>query len=169
MTTPNAILAERAQVVSGFVPVNMAAGAPTSDWVSLKNYEMCTVIFFAAAGTNGDDPTLTVLQGTAVGGTTSKALTFTRIDVKQGTLASIGQFTKTTQAAANTYTHTDAAESQKIWMVSFRAAELDVDNGYDCIRASIGDVGTNSQLGCLLYVLEFPRYATDPLPSAIAD
>lgn len=168
--TINALFAERAQVVSGFVPVNMASGAPTSDWVSLKNYEMCTIIFFAAAGTNGDDPTLTVLQGTAVGGTTTKALTFTRIDVKQGAaLNAIGQFTKTTQVAANTYTDTDAAEEQKIWVVSFRASELDTDGGYDCIRGAIGDVGTNSQLGCVLYVLEFPRYATDPLPSAIAD
>jgi hypothetical protein len=166
----NALFAERAQVVSGFVPVNMASGAPTSDWVSLKNYEMCTIVFFAAAGTNGDDPTLTVLQGTAVGGTTTKALTFTRIDVKQGSaLNAIGQFTKTTQAAANTYTDTDAAEEQKIWVVSFRASELDTDNGYDCIRGAIGDVGTNSQLGCVLYILEFPRYSTDPLPSAIAD
>ena len=166
----NHAFVEKFQVVAGFVPVNMASGAPTSDIVSLKNYGRCTILFFKAAGTNGDDPTITVTQKTAVGGTTSKAVNFTRVDKKQGAaLNAIGQFTEVTQAAGNTFTHADLAEQQAIIAIDVKAEDLDGDGGYDSIQASVGDVGTNSQLGCLLYILSEPRNASNPLPSAIVD
>lgn len=169
MTAPNSLFVERNQIASGFVPVDMRSGAPTSDIVSMKNYNRCTIVFFKAAGTNGDDPTITVTQKTAVGGTTSKAVDFTRVDKKQGTLTAVGTFTKVTQSAGNTFTHADLAENQAIVVIDITGDMLDVDNGYDCIQASVGDVGTNAQLGCLLYILSEPRYATDPLPSALVD
>lgn len=165
----NALFAERFNVCSGFVPINMAAGAPTSDIVSLKNYNRCTILFFAAAGTGGDDPTITVTQKTAVGGTTSKAVNFTTVHKKQGTLASVGQYTKVEAAAGNTFTHADLAEQQKIILIDITGEMLDVDGGYDCVQATVADVGTNSQLGGLLYILSEPRFATDTLPSAIVD
>lgn len=160
---------EKCQIVGGGVPVALNTAGLTGDIVSMKNYGRCAIVFFAAAGTAGDDPTLTVQQCKSVAGSSAKALDFTRIDVKQGTLASIGQFSKVSQAAANTYTEATSAEAQKIWVIDVKAEDLDVDNGYDCIQASIGDVGTNAQLGCLLYILHEPRYSVDPLPSAIAD
>jgi hypothetical protein len=160
---------EKTQVVSGFVPINMATGANAGDRVSLKNYGRCAIIFFKAAGTDGDDPTLTLQQHTAVSGGWTKDLDFTRIDVKQGTLTSVGQFTTVTQAAADDYTDATSAEVQAIWVIDVLAEHLDVDGGYDCISATVGDVGTNAQLGCLLYMLHEPRYASGTLPSAIID
>ena len=58
----NKDFAEQFQVVSGFVPVDMADGANDGDWVNFKNYGVCTVIFFGEAGTSSDDPTLTELM-----------------------------------------------------------------------------------------------------------
>jgi hypothetical protein len=164
----NALLVEQAQICCGFVPVNLATAANPGDWISMKNFERLTVIFFAAAGTNGEDPTLTLEQATAVAGTSAKALNFTRIDTKQGAdLFAIGTFTTVTQSAANTYTNTDAAENQKIWVVDVKAEDLDVDNGFDCVRASISDVGTSAQIGALLYIAWGAQYA--PPLTAIAD
>lgn len=160
---------EKNQVVAGFVPLALTT-ARTGDYVSLKNYGRCAVVFFAAAGTAGDDPTITLTQAKDVSGTSAKALNFTRIDVKQGSdLTTIGQFTTISQAAGNTYTEATSAEAQKIWVLDVLAEDLDVDNGFDCIRAAISDVGTNAQLGCMLYFLHEPRYASATLPSAIAD
>src|SRR5690606_715514 len=101
---------------------------------------------------------------------TTKPVNFTRVDVKQATaLTSVGTFTTVTQAAANSYTDEDAAEAQKIWVVDIKADMLDVDGGYDCIQASVADVGSTSQSGCVLYLLYGPRYRSGRLPSAIAD
>lgn len=168
MIHPNALFVEQAQIVSGFVPVNLATAANAGDWVSMKGFARCTVIFFAAAGTAGDDPTITIEQATAVAGTGNKALTFTRIDTKQGAdLAAIGAFTTVTQSAATNYTDAASAEVQKIWIIDIKADDLDADSGFDCIQASVSDVGANAQIGCLLYILWGARFM--PPGSAIAD
>jgi hypothetical protein len=162
-------LLDRLQICAGVVPVNLATGANDGDWVSLKNYNHLVVIAFAGAGGAGEPPTLTMEQATAVAGTGAKALTFTKVNVKNGAdLTAIGQFTEVTQAAAATYALA-AGDTQKIVVVEFDAQDLDVANGFDCVRARIADVGSTSQIGMILYLLSEPRYAGKPLPSAIVD
>lgn len=164
----NQHLLEKIQVASGFVPVDLAGGVAAGDWVSLKNYRRCAIVLFKAAGAAGEDPVLSLEQATDVTGADAKALTFDRVDVKQGTLNAIGEFTTLANADAD---HTDAAsgEAQAIWVVDVLAEDLDIENGFDCLRASVADVGVTAQLGALLYLLHEPRYASVPLPSAIVD
>lgn len=162
------LLADELQIAAGFVPVNMASGANDGDWVSMKFYRHLTVVLFKGAGTAGEDPTITMEQATAVAGTSAKALTFTTIYKKQGAdLFTIGQFTKVTQAAAATYTDGTLAEEQAIVLIEFNAEDLDVEGGFDCVRARVADVGNSSQIGGLLYILSGPRYT--PPQSAIVD
>ena len=134
----------------------------------MKNASRCIIVFFKDAGTAGDDPTLTLEQATAVAGTGAKALTFTTIYTKQGTLTSVGTWTKATQAAANTYTDATSAESSALWAIEVRVDELDTAGNFDCIRISCSDTGILAQLGCALYILE-TKHAQATLPSAIAD
>jgi len=155
---------QNSQIVSGFVPVDMQAGANTGDWVSVENFNHLSIVFFKAAGTAGDDPTITVSQATDAAGTSSKALNFTRIYTKQGTLSSVANFTLTTQSAANTYTDATSAEVQAIWVVEFDADDLDVSSGFTHVQASVADVGSNAQVGACLYLATEPRYA-----AAVAD
>jgi hypothetical protein len=162
-------LLDRAQIVAGFVPVDMQTAANNGDWVSLKNYNHATIVLFKAAGTAGDDPTITVQQATDVAGTGAKGLNFTRVFTKQGAQTGIGTFTEVTQSAASTYTHTDGAENQALWVIEIDGPDLDVNGGFDCIRANVADVGGNAQLGCLLYILTEPRYGQSTMPSAIVD
>ncbi|MGE4043581.1 MAG: hypothetical protein AB7F35_01915 [Acetobacteraceae bacterium] len=163
----NALLVERTQICAAFGPVDLSAAANNGDWVSLKNFDSCAIIFVKGAGTAGDDPTLTLRQATDASGSSAKALDFTRVDVKQGTLTALGSFTPVTQAAANTYVDLTSAENAGIYVIEVRADELDVANGFDCVQFSVADVGTNAQLGAALYLLRGPRYA--PPPSAIVD
>jgi hypothetical protein len=163
-------LCENNQIAIGFVPVNLATAANNGDYVSLKGYKHVTVLFIKGAGASGEDPTLTLQQASSVAGAGAKELYFTTIYVKQGSdLESIGTFTKTTQSSANTYTSATSGEAQAIWAVEFDADELDVDNGFDCIRATVADVGDTSQIGTIVYILSEPRYAAETMPSAIAD
>jgi hypothetical protein len=163
----NALFAEQVQVCAGFVPVDMSAAANNGDWVSMKNFARCTIVLFKAAGTAGDDPVLTVRQATAVDGTGAKALNFTRVDSKVGTLTSVGTFTANTQAAANTYTDAVSAEAQGIFLIDIKSEDLDVANGFDCVQFQVPDIGANAQLGCALYLLWGSRY--NPPVSAIVD
>lgn len=160
-------LVEEMQIVPAIIPIDLAAGANAGDWVSMKNYQHLTVIFFAAAGTAGDDPIFTLEQATAVAGTSNKALNFTDIYVKSGTLSSVGGFTKVTQTAANTYTNATHAEVQKVYVVEINAEDLDVENDFDCVQLSVPDVGAAAQIGCALYILSNPRHTE--LSSAIVD
>lgn len=163
---------EKHQIVEGWPIVDLQTGANTGDRVSLENYHHVTIVFASSVGTNGQDPTLTVLQADDPTAGTPKALTFTRIYRKQAAtdLSAVGQWTETTQAAANTYTHADAAEQDLIWVVEIDADDLDIDNGYRWVYATVADVGGNAQLGFLFYILSEPSYPASPgsMLSAIA-
>jgi hypothetical protein len=170
---PNARLLEQVQIVSGFPPAALTT-ARTGDVVCLKNYRRCLVLFHAAIGLAGEDPTITLLQGTDVAFGTNKPLNFTELYVKMDAthLTDVGQWTKVTQAAANTYTDATSGEQEKIWAIEFKAEDLDIDNGYDCIRAALGDTGsTASQVGVIFYILGDPWFTVAPenMPSAIID
>jgi hypothetical protein len=160
-------LVENAQIAAGFVPVDMSDGASNGDWINLRDWNHLTVIVYKAAGTAGDDPTLTLKQATDNAGTGAKALNFTEIWQKQGTLTSVGTFSKVTQSAGNTYVDTDSAEAQGIYVLEIDADMLDVDGGFDHVQISIADVGGNAQLGCALYILTEPRYAQATPASAL--
>jgi hypothetical protein len=158
-------------IIEGWPVVDLQTGANTGDSVSLKNYHRCAVVFVASVGTAADDPTLTLQQSTVVAATDAKALNFTVIYRKQAatSLASTGTWTRTTQTAANTYTNATSAEQDLIWVVDVDVDEMDSANGFDCIRATVADVGGNAQLGYLFYIPYAPRYAQATLASAIVD
>lgn len=159
---------DKVDIVSGIVPINLGS-ARSGDVISLKNWGRVAIVFFKAAGSASEDPTLTVEQCINVAGSSNKAINFTRVDYKQGTLTSVGTWTEVSQSAANTYTNATASENQAIWVVDIKAEDLDVDNGYDCITVSIADAGSVNQLGAVLYILHEPRYAKSGGVSAIAN
>lgn len=163
----NALFAERCNIVPLIMPVNLATGANTGDFVCMKNYDRMTIVFLAGVGAAAQDPTLTVLQATSDGGST-KALDFTRLDVKQASaLTSVGTYTAVTQAAGNTYTEATSGEKQKLWQVDITGDMLDRDNGYDWVQVTIADTGSTSQIGCVFAIMGDTRYA-GPLLTAIA-
>lgn len=164
-------LTEEFQIAEGFLPVDLAVAGASSDWVSLKLYDHCTFVFFGAVGAAGEPPTLTLQQAQDVAGTGAKALNFTRINVKQAAvnLQGTGQFTKVTQAAANTYTSAANGDKAKLWILEIEAQDLDKINGFDCVRVTIADVGATAQLAAALFLLSGSRYAQQFPPSAIVD
>lgn len=159
-------------IVPGIVPQDLQT-ARTGDYVSLKHAEGALIVIFKGAGTAGDDPDFTLNQATAVAGTGAKACNaIATIYKKQGTLTSVGTWTKETQTADEVYSADGtSAEEQAVYVIDVPATKLDRDNGYDCISVDSADVGTNAQLGCVLYILYGLRYQDAPenLTSRIAD
>lgn len=169
-------LLEKINIVEGFPAVDLSTAANNGDWVSLKHYKRCAVVFISGIGTAGQDPAVVFLQASDVSGTGSKALNPLAASAykKQAatSLASTGAWSSAAaDLTSNTLTNTDAAEQSLIWVVDIAADELDVDNGFDCLRATVADVGGNAQPGYLCYLLHEPRYLAAPtgMLSAIVD
>ncbi len=140
------------------------------DWVSLKNYNNCLIVFHKAAGTGGDDPSIALNQATAVAGTSSKALTFNHIYHKIGAtaLSAIGAFTRvdlTTASADLDLVSVNSVDlltdvGETIVCVEIKADDLDVSNGFDCLQLFIeGDDSSNAALMAAYYILYNPRHA----------
>ncbi len=162
-------LMEEIQIVPAFI-----AGADQNtdlegDWVSLKNFNNCLIVFHKAAGTAGDDPSIRLQQATVVAGTDAKALTFDHIYHKIGATAvsAIGVFTKVKLDTATADLDlvsvngvdllTDVGES--VICVEIQADQLDVTNGFDCLNLLIeGDDVANANLVCGYYLLYNPRH-----------
>lgn len=159
---------ENATIVSGITPVNLAGAANTGDFVNLSQYGRCVIVAQKGIGTAGEDPVLTLEQATDAAGTGVKALNFTEIWSKVGTQTGIAAFTKTAQAAANTFVDAASAEAEAVFVLEVRAEQLDVNGGFTHLRLSIPDVGVAAQIGGVLYLLLDPKTGGASLPSAIA-
>lgn len=154
----NALFAERFQVVPAG-PLDLATtGGLSSASVSLKNAKRATLLFVKAAGTAGDDPTITFTQGDGINAgnlTNGKALAaVTRADTKRHASALPATYTTEAQAAAATFTSATLAEELGCVLIDITPEMLDVDNGFNAVRATIADVGANAQLGALIWILE---------------
>jgi len=166
------ILGNLVDIVEGFPAVDLSDGANSGDYISLKNAQRVAIVFVSGVGTAGDDPTLKLQQATDVSGTGVKNLNFENIYVKQAatSLASTTAWTHATQTADEEYTDDEAAEQALIWVVEIDPNDLDVENGFDCLRATVADVGNNAQPGYLFYLVQ-PKFRGDPAnrPGYIAD
>mgnify|MGYP003134672610 CR=1 FL=1 len=163
MAPSTPMLGQDIDIIEGVPTVDLQTAANNGDYISLKNADRVMIVFTSGVGTAGDDPTITVQQATTNAGGSVKALNFTTIFRKQAatSLAAVTAWTETTQAAANTYTNATSAEQSLIWVIEFAAEDLDVDNGFDHIRATVADVGTNAQPGSLQYIVR-PMFQNDP-------
>lgn len=163
----NLRITDFAQIASMIVPVNLATGANDGDWINMRDFHRCAVVVIAAAGSAANDITLTAQQASDNAGTGAKALTFTRVDVKQGaSLAAIGQFTEVTQAAGETYTSATNGEEQLIYVLDFDHDDLDITNDFDHIRVNIAQAGA-AKVGAAIAICYGPKFGVDPQLSVL--
>jgi len=120
------------------------------------NMEGCSgvdIVVVKGIGTAGDDPTFTLNEHTAyTSGTSANLAAIDHWYIKSDTTALDGAetWTKGTQTAAATLTDATWAETAMILVIPVEAASL--SDGYTHISLSVGDVGSNAQLGAILYV-----------------
>lgn len=158
----NSLLVEQIHPVLGLASAVPSTSTP--DYVSLKNYARCTIMIWVKNATTVTGSAITVKQATSVAAGSEKALAFTSayrnldLDADDSTLASFA-------VTSNTFTTLTTNSKNALYVVDVKAEDLDVNNGFDCIRAGTADA-TAATL-TVVYLLWGNRYST--MASAIID
>lgn len=150
----NAALSEQVKFVTGLDSIVPSTSTP--DYVSLKNFERVAIIILVKNATTVTGSAITLLQATAVAGTSEKALAFTSALRNIDTAASdvLAAFT----VSSNTFT-TDSTNSKNLmYVIDVKAEDLDVNNGFDCIRA--GTANATAATVTVLYALYGAKFPT---------
>lgn len=155
-------LVENAKVVQLLAPAADAAGR-TSAYVSLKGYRRAFLIASIAQG-NAATIALTPKQASAVAGTGAKATPAVPIWADLDTATS-DALARTVDAASYT---TDAGLKNKVVVFQIDAAQLDTNNGFDCVALVTG-ASNVANITSAIAVLVDPRYAQVTPPSAVVD
>jgi hypothetical protein len=130
----------------------------TPKWVSLKDFTHATIIISFKNATTVTGSAITLSQATAVAGTSAKALGFSKMWANVDDAASIAL--TETAVTSDTFT-TDATNSKTgFYIIEVDADDLDVANGFDCIRAATANA-TAATLE-VSYILTGPRYSGGP-------
>jgi len=155
-------------IVGAIRPVNLATGANDGDWISLKNYDGILVVFHTTIGTAGEDPTLNIDQAKTAAGGSSKDYSIPsaakKVYKKQAAtdLLATGVWTLAdSDISGGNWINTDAAEQEALVAVWVDASDIDVDGGFDFIRATVADVGVGAQLGAAYYI-GVPKHRNRP-------
>jgi hypothetical protein len=159
-------LAEHCKFVTGLAPIADATG--TTDYVSMKGCDRCTVVVMVDNGTTVTGSAITLTQATAVAGTGAKVVSGS-LDTRGGwkcidTAAGDTLSALTVSSAAFTTDTTNAKNG--IYIVDVLAEDLDVAGGFDCLSA-VNASGANLVMS-ILYILWPLRYGATPSSQASA-
>lgn len=151
----NAMLTEQVKPVIGLDPVVPSTSTP--DYVSLKNFERCCVIVLVKNATTVTGSAITLKQATAVAGTSEKALSFTKVYRNLDTAAAGGDVLAEAAVTSDTFTTLTTNSKNAMYVMEVKAEDLDVNNGFDCIRAGTGDAtAATITVLYLLFGAKFP-------------
>lgn len=159
------LLVENCGIEAGAVPIDTTGAAVTGDYVSLKLFRHLTVVIQQGAWAGGT-PAVTMKQATDVGNSLSdeKALEIDYYWTKTGLTGTA--FTKT---AITSDTFTLPATANTITVLEIDATDLDLENGFDCVRLGVASPGSNADLISALYILSQPRYGQAAISDAKTD
>ena len=161
--TTGSRLATRAPIAAVIPPANYTGAASTDVYVSLKNSPHATIIIQTGAWAGGT-AAVTLLQATAVAGTSNKALSFTEMysNTAAPTVATLARVAVT----SDTFTLSTA---NTIYVIEVDAASLDVSNGFDCLCVHVATPGSNNDYYSAAVILGQGRYTGNSMTDALAD
>jgi hypothetical protein len=159
-------LLDKAKVVFGSPIIGaLATTDGDCDYVSLKGFQRCTIVLAVDNGATVTGGAITLKQATAVAGTSEKALAFTKMyaNVDAGASDTLVE----TAVTSNTFTTDTTDNKNLLYVIEVDAADLDVTNGFDCIR--VDSLLMANAVGAVMYLLHDARYAGALDTSAITD
>jgi len=156
------LLVQEKKLIWAAVPKNYTDAAMTAKYVSLKGYDHMTIVIQTGAWAAGT-AAVTLSQAINVsGGGTPKAISFASMWSDETTSGTLVENTVT----SDTFTLDTA---NKLYVIELDAAQLDVDNAYDCVTLAVATPGTNADFYGVIYILGEARYAGATPLTAIAD
>lgn len=161
----NARLDEQVTTVVAAAGLLLTSTLGDTTYVSMKNYARCQIIITIADGTTVTGSTITLKQATAIAGTSEKALAFTRMLANTDYAAS--KTMVETAVTSNTFTTQTTNSKDSVYIIDVDASDLDVANGFDCLRVDGTGHAATASRGCtVVYNLYGAKYSG---ASAIAD
>ena len=159
----NALLIEQVKLVVGLNSVVPSSAVP--DYVSLKGYPRCCIIIQAINATTVTGSAVTVLQATDVSGTGAKGVSFTKAyrNIDTAAADAMAEFAVT----SDTFTTNAVNSKGLLYVIEIDEGMLDVANGFDCIRAGIGNA--TAQTVAVLYALYPAMWGGVGSPTAITN
>lgn len=159
------LLVENVKVVLGAIGL-ANAGAIDGDRVSLKNYGKLAILLAIDPASGTDVTAVTLKQSKTVDDSpsTEKELAFTKV-WKNGDTGLSDALVET--AVSNNTFNTSALAASELFVIEIDSNDLDVENGFDCVRIALTDPGSVSTPVAAIYVLYQARYA--PPLTAITD
>ncbi len=154
----NARLDEQVASIVAAAGLLLTTTVGDTTYVSLKNYKRCRITISIADGTTVTGSTITLKQATAVAGTSEKALAFTRMLANTDYAAS--KTMVETAVTSNTFTTQTTNSKNSLYIIDVDASDLDVANGFDCLRVDGTGHAATAPLGVVvLYDLYGARYS----------
>jgi hypothetical protein len=153
---PGTRLVDRLKFLRALHSVTPSSSSPK--WVSLKGFNHITIVVGFKNATTVTGSAIALAQATAVAGTGTKTLAFTKAwsVVDDASAVALTEMT----VASNTFT-TDATDSKTgFYIIEVDADDLDINNGFDCIRATAGNA--TAATITIDYILSGSRYGGEP-------
>ena len=157
MITLNSRLDEQATTIVAAAGLLLTSTLGDTLYVSMKNFRKIQIVISIADGTTVTGSTITLKQATAVAGTGEKALAFTRMlsNVDYGASKTMVE----TAVTANTFTSQAVNSKDSVYIIEVDSSDLDVANGFDCIRVDGTGHAATASRGCVvMYNLFGARY-----------
>jgi hypothetical protein len=163
MISANALLVEQAKIVVGLPPRLPSTSTP--DYVCMKGYHRLTAIIVVDNATTVTGSAITLKQATAVAGTAEKALAFATMYANLDVDAT--DTLVATAVTSDTFTTVSTNNVNAQYVIEVKAEDLDMDNGFDCVRVGTGD-GVATAVA-VIYILWPAKQKKATPPSAIID
>jgi hypothetical protein len=153
MTTDARALGKTFDISNALSIVDLNTGANTGLFVNMKNAEVCTFVFFAAAGTAGADIVLDLQESDKLTGGTTQDLDIVTdwFKKEETTLDGDETWTRVSQAAASEVTVTDTgAAVEQIYVIEVLASQL--SDGFKYLSLNVADA-SQAKIGGVLAIL----------------
>lgn len=159
----NSALIENVKVVSALPPILPSSASPA--WVSLKNYQRAGVLIHALNTTTVTGSAVALAQATAIAGTGTKALAFTKAwrNIDTAATDTLVEFA----VVSNTFTLDTTNSKPLMYFIDVDPASLDVAGGFDCFRVTLANAV--AQVVSAQYLLWTSRYAKATPATAVID
>lgn len=135
------------------------------DYVSLKNYDRCTIVIAVDNAATVTGGAITLKQATDVAGTGEKALGFAKMYANLDVAAS--DTLVETAVTSDTFTTLTTDNKNALYVIEIKGSDLDVASGFDCIR--VDSLLMANAVGYVEYILHGARNASPLAISAITD
>lgn len=163
-------------IVESFPPVDLNTAGGVGDWINLRNAYGALLVVMAGIGAVGEPTVTTLQQAKTNAGGTAKALLPANAANRNAwkkeaatNLAAVAAWADASAQIGATVLTSGAGNLDRINTFWVDAADLDINNGYYYVQASIADVGGTAQIGACFWIV-MVDYASRPdqLSSPIA-